>query len=106
MALSASGWFLSSTGIGLDPVESTPMPTTFERSKSSLRSASASAPWTLSLRPNKIVARMLARQQAVFRIKQNALRARRVIDHPTAVFRSVRTADDKGAHRVGSEIDA
>src|SRR5579863_2689412 len=57
------------------------------------------------LEAEEIIAGMLTRQQAVLRVEQNPLRARRIIDHPAAVFRSVRTADDERAHRVGAEID-
>ena len=54
----------------------------------------------------EIIARVLAGQEAVFRIEQHALRARRVVDHAAAEFGAVGTANDERAHRVCSEIDA
>src|SRR5690606_18672513 len=47
----ASGTFRASTGIGLEPVESTPMPTTFFTSKPFCLRAARSAPFTLASSP-------------------------------------------------------
>ena len=54
----------------------------------------------------KIIAGMLAGEQAVVRVEQHALRAGRIVDHAAAEFRAVRTAHDERAHGIGSEIDA
>ena len=49
---------------------------------------------------------MLPGQEPVFRIEQNPLGARRIIEDAGAVFRAVGGANDERAHRVGAEIDA
>ena len=49
---SARGRFSPSTGSGVEPVVSTPMPTMRPRSKPSAPSASASAPFTDARRPS------------------------------------------------------
>ena len=97
---------MSSTGIGLDPVEVDADPDDLRLVEiwfaPSLRERALDA----VLKAEQVIARMLTSQEAVFRIKQDALRAGRIVDDPTAELGAVRTADDKRAHRVGSEIDA
>ena len=48
-----SARFPASTGSGLDPVESTPMPITFAAEKSGLSAACVSAPRTLCSSPTR-----------------------------------------------------
>ena len=58
------------------------------------------------LKPEEIVAGMLPGEKAVFRVEQDALSPRRIVDDAAAVFRAVGCAHDERAHRVGAEIDA
>ena len=79
---SASGRFCASTGIGVEPVVSTPMPITRLRARSrppSRRAASAAV--TDPLEPGDVVGRVLPREVRVLRVEQDALVARRVVEH-------------------------
>ena len=103
---SASGRFARSTGIGLDPVVSTPMPTTFAASKPGLPLRGRERAVHALLEAEEVVARVLPRQMVVLGIEQDALPAAGIVDDATAEFRAVRATHDQRAHRVGAEVDA
>ena len=104
---SARGRFSRSTGIGLEPVVSTPIPTIPAAEKPRLLPAAATAPRTLSREGDEVVAGVLAGEVGVPRVQEDALlRPLGYGATKRAQLRAVPASDDERARRIGSKIDS
>ena len=100
----ASGWPLASTGNGVLPVVSTPMPMTWSGLKPFTDFfAVASACLMVISAPVDVIRRMLPGEIRVAR-QDHALRAVRVVQTAVADFRAVGDVDDEGANRVRAVV--
>ena len=105
LACIARGTFLRSTGIGLDPVVSTPIP--------DLAGGKSAGPFRSRERaPDafregcEIIAWILAREMGVAGIEEDALSAALVVGDAGAQLRAILAADDERASRVRSKINS
>jgi len=101
----ASGTLCLSTGIGLDPVVSTPMPTTADAEKPLTFFAWARAPFTLFSKTEKVVAWMLAGEVVILGVEKDTLLAGGVVDDAGADLRAIGAAHEQRANRVCAVID-
>ena len=103
---SASGRACASTGSGVEPVVSTPMPITRSREKPGSRPRVGERAGHRGAQPLDVVGRILPRQVRLLRIEQHALLAARIVEDARADHPPVGGVDDDGADRVGPVVDA
>ena len=97
----------ASTGIGVEPVVSTPMPMTSRRENpGSFCSAAASAPPDRGREAVDVVGRVLPGEVRVLRVEQDAVVAGRVVEDGGADLPPVVAAHDEGPDRVRPVVDA
>ena len=102
----ASGMPWASTGSGVEPVVSTPTPTTSSTAKSGSRRAMATASSTDLEEAVDVVGGVLPGEIGVFRIEQDARLAARIGEDRGGDLAAVGRIDDQRPHAIGPIIDA
>ena len=103
---SASGRACASTGSGVDPVVSAPMPITRSRANAGIPLGFCQRAANGDAQPLDVVRGILPRQVRLLRIEQDALLAARIVEDARADDAPVGGIDDDGANRVGPVVDA
>ncbi len=96
---------VASTGSGLEPVVSTPMPMTWAVEKPGLPDACCKRRHHAFFQAVEIVGRVLPRQMMVVFVEQNALVSAGIIDHGTAQFRARGAIDNQRPNRIRTVIN-